>query len=667
MSVRVSRHFPWVLATLLALAHAVLALTATTEKCVAFDEVAHLIGGQSYWEHHDFRIHPENGNLPQRLAALPTRVLPWRLPEPEHPAWRTSDVWRLAITAFYEMGNDTDFTVLVARSAMTLHAIGIALLVFAWTRRLFGLPGAFTALLFCILCPTLLAHGPLATSDVAMAFWMLAATGAYWRFLHQPSWLNALLSALCLGCAAVAKFSAPLLAPIWVLLWAARSSHPSPLPFGVRHLPRNVGRAALVLVLTCGLVAGAIAIVWTFYGWRSTAFGDSLPPGGFFRSWDAVAHELGPRAGLIAWLRTFPLLPEAYNYALANIVAYSQARGAFLNGEVSVTGWVTFFPYAFLVKTPFPLLAALGLTAAIVIRRLCLRTTETLRQVWLLLPLLALLVVYWAVSLATHLNIGHRHLLPIYPPLFILAGAGGHWLWRRRWIGRLALLVLLTGSAVTAATIRPHYLAYFNAITGGPAHAYHHLVESSLDWGQDLPGLARWIRQHAAPRDLVHLAYFGMGSPEYEGIVARRLPSLPLQSVPHPTVLRPGLYAISATVLQQPYSPHRGPWTAERERQYQEMRGLEALARQWEEKPRTRDRLPQERAYFADESAVRTWTHYESLRFARLCHYLRARQPDAQVGYSILIYRLTAEQLQAALHGSLSDLANLIEHARPPK
>lgn len=663
MNPRVSPHFPWVLAALFALAHVVFALTATIEKCVAFDEVAHLLGGQTYWHHHDFRIHPENGNLPQRLAALPTLFTSWRLPALDDPSWRTSDVWRLANTTLYELGNDTDFNVLLARTAVSLHAFGIVLLVFGWSRRLFGLAGAFTSLALCIFCPTLLAHGPLVTSDVAMAFWMLAATGAYWRFLHKPTLMNGALSAFCLGFAAVAKFSAPLLAPIWVLLWLARCLHPAELVWRNTTLARGLRRSAFLFAATCFQVVGAIAIVWAFYDWRIRPLGESLPPGDYFRNWDYVMRDLGTKGQIFTCLRSFPLLPDAYTYGLANVVAYSQARGAFLNGEVSTTGWLTFFPYAFLVKTPLPLLGALALAFVSGLHAVRMQTCQVLARLWPILPLLVLLAIYWGVSLASHLNIGHRHLLPTYPPLFILAGAAGRWLWQRHRLGRIALALLLAASAATATTIRPHYLAYFNLFAGGPAQGYQHLVESSLDWGQDLPGVAQWLRANARSAEPVQLAYFGTGHPAYEGIVARALPSLPLQELPRPTVLHPGLFVISATMLQQPYGQHNGPWTAARERTYQQMRRLEALAQQWETPTSFRATRERERAFFSDSESVRIWAAYESLRFARLCHYLRARRPDAHVGYSILIYRLSPAELNAALHGSLSDLANLIEQA----
>ncbi len=661
-----SRHFAWTLAALAALAQAVWALTATVDKCITSDEIAHIVGGQSYWRFEDFRLQPENGILPQRLAALPTLLLPWRLPPPSDPTWRNADIWRIGNTTFYELGNDTDFAILLARSAMTLHLVALALLIFGWSWRRFGVAGGATSLALFVFCPNFLAHGPLATSDVAMTFWLLAATGAYWRFLHAPSWRSALLSGLCLGFAAVAKFSAVLLGPICAALWLLRTIDPEPLPLAGRTWPRSVSRAGMLLAASVAQVFVALAVIWTFYGWHAQAFNSALPPGEYHRPWSEVIDYLGAHAKPFLWLRDSGIVPDPYAYGLANVVAYSQARAAFFNGEVGTTGWLAFFPYAFLVKTPWPFFVALLVSAGVAIhswrRRVATagqRLLAALQPAYAFAPLAVLFAVYWAASLTSHLNIGQRHLLPTYPPLFIVAGAAGGALWRRAWAGRAALIALLAWSASVAWAIRPDYLAYFNAFAGGPTQGYRHLVDSSLDWGQDLPGLARWLRAHRMPGEIVHLSYFGLGSPAYEGIDAQTLPSLPARENPHPSQLRPGLYAISATMLQQPYSPFAGPWTAERERLYQSLRGLENVAQLWTQNPAQRAAIAA--TFESDPNAGKIWERYEALRFARLCEYLRRRKPEAEIGYSILIYRVTAAELRDAVDGSLSDLVRLME------
>jgi hypothetical protein len=159
----------------------------------------------------------------------------------------------------------------------------------------------------------------------------------------------------------------------------------------------------------------------------------------------------------------------------------------------------------------------------------------------------------------------------------------------------------------------------------------------------------------------VYLSYFGAGEPEYYGIHARRLPFMNGFKIPQPWVpLQPGVYCISATMLEHVYSPIRGPWTPELEKEYQWMRGFEPLFVTYFGDPRRRAELDREAS---PEKWQLAWTRHDLLRFARLCFYLRARTPDANIGHSILIYRLTAAEIAGATTGSLADWQALIDRA----
>ena len=198
---------------------------------------------------------------------------------------------------------------------------------------------------------------------------------------------------------------------------------------------------------------------------------------------------------------------------------------------------------------------------------------------------------------------------------------------------------------------RPNYLAYFNAFAGGTPNGWRHLVDSSLDWGQDLPGLKTWLDAHA-PGEKVFLAYFGTGDPAHEGIRATMLPSVP-NFGPNPPrrALAAGVYAVSATMLQQVYGPTGGAWTPANEREYQELRAREPFFREFWEAPSIRDELQR---LGTAKTFAQSWQRYDALRLARLTAYLRARQPEAMIGYSILIYRLSEAEVNAAVNGPYS-------------
>ena len=124
--------------------------------------------------------------------------------------------------------------------------------------------------------------------------------------------------------------------------------------------------------------------------------------------------------------------------------------------------------------------------------------------------------------------------------------------------------------------------------------------------------------------------------------------------------LGPGLYCIGATMLEQVYSPVRGPWTTALESEFQFLRMYEPVFRLYAEDPAARSRLERE---MPNVKWIASRDRFQHLRFARLCTYLRVRRADANVGYSILIYRLSAAEVKAATAGSLADWRSLIERS----
>ena len=211
------------LAVLLALLHAVLAVTAMAHKSMTSDEIAHLTAGQAYNTRADYRLQPENGNLSQRLAALPMTLGGVMLPPASLDTWKSADVWKYGHAFFYEQGLSADEWLFLGRAMIALASAATGLLVFFWSRALFGWRGAFLSLTLFAFCPAFLAHGALATSDVVMTFFFLASVGAWWRHLERPGVGGAALSAVTLGLAFVAKFSAVLLPPMFALIalvWA---------------------------------------------------------------------------------------------------------------------------------------------------------------------------------------------------------------------------------------------------------------------------------------------------------------------------------------------------------------------------------------------------------------------------------------------------------------
>ncbi len=661
------------LALLFALGHATLATFASREKSTTADELAHVTGGYTFNHWHDYRLHPENGILPQRWQALPATLSDTDYPALTTPGWRRSVVWLVGYDFFYHSRNDPAWLLFTARAMNSLFGAAVVLMVFIWSRRLWGTLGALVSAIFCALCPTMLAHSGLATSDMGMAFFLLAFPAAYWRHLHDGRWRVWWLSAGLLGLAAVAKYTAVLLLPIVVVMALLRTLRPEPLELGGRTFRTPFSRLGAIAGSTAAQGLVVLVVIWAFFGFRYSIFNPTLPGGELNLPWDLLLNFGGWKASLIQFCREWHLLPEGWLYGLTFVLQHAQARGAFLDGDYSIFGWVEFFPKTFLYKTPLSLLA--GLVASTLLLALRLRQlprAQITGHLYRVTPLVVLFLIYWLFSLTSHLNIGHRHILPTYPVLYIFCGALG-WAVTRAWrhsraggtIGAVIIAGLLGGHAIVTAKIHPHYLAYFSPVVGGPAEGYRHLVDSSLDWGQDLPALQKWLGDHRAPGEPVYVSYFGSDEPARYVRDAVLMPRLYTFDRPQPWYwCAPGLYAISATMLQHVYMPERAQWTEAHERQYQQLRQNEAGFRAYQSRP------PDQTGLFQGLTAPeweRAWGLYEKLRFSRLCYYLRARRPDGMAGYSILIYRVTPAELAAALESDTRTLAAAMEqaHRRP--
>lgn len=656
------RRLRWVgfVAGLLAL-HFALAVGSKLHESTTADELGHLAGGFTAWRQHDYRLHPETGIFPQLWAALP-----WALSDAPFPvlegnaAWDRADAGVFDYQLFYESGSDHFRWLMAGRVMIALFSVATGLLVFCWSRRLFGNAGGAVSLVFFAFCPTFLAHGALVTTDVCMTFFFLAAAGAWWRHLHDGRFLVWALSALVCGLAFVTKFSALLLLPMIGLMGIVRVLAPEPLALlGRVHVTRGSKAVATLLsALGHGLVA--MLMIWAFFGFRYALL--KTAPGSVLTAETAISGlpaGFGFTGGVVQAAKTVHLLPEAYLQGLSFMLGTIQSRGAFLHGDYSQTGWPTFFLWTFGVKSTVALLVACALVAFLALRRwrwdgfACFRS-----DCYRITPLLVLPAIYGYSAVTGHLNIGHRHILPIYPALFIGVGVLGATLYKTGARAPAVLLSALLGwHVVSAVRSAPHFIAYFNELAGGPENGRHLLTDSSIDWGQDLPGLKDWIEAQPS-RDPVYLAYFGGGEPAYYGLNVRRLPFLNNFNLP-PVFekLEPGFYSVSATILTQVYGPAPGPWTLECEREYQSLRPLEPQFFEYTHDPVRRAALERDAPAAQWRAGIR---RYDTLRLARLCAYLRARSPEAAIGHSILIFRLSAEEITRSTAGPLSDLVALI-------
>jgi hypothetical protein len=663
------------------LLYVAMALLGVAHDSGTYDEFVHVTAGYSYWSFDDYRLNPENGNLAQRIVALPLVLsgsADSEFPTRDQPAWHRSDVWALSDQLFFAPGRNADALLFRARIMVVVVATMLGALVFCWSRALYGAPGAYVSFALYIFSPTMLAHGALATSDLIGAAFFAAAIWALWRALHRVTPMTVMVSLAAVGGMFIAKPSAPLIVPVALLMIVVHliGNRPIVVHIGDEHVLSSRGaRATAVGALAVAHAFVAWILIWAAYGFRFSAFAPGSPSTDtLLEPWASVfEHGSGMSTSLAQWGRAHHVLPEAYLYGLAVVVEYAKERTAFLNGAVSMRGWRSFFVYTTLYKTTLAALVLVACAAvAIVVAWRRQRASAQTQHDWTLplyelTPLLIGVGMYGASALSSSLNIGHRHLLPIIPLVMILAGAVGPVAaaaerealpWSRvdlagvrRSLAAIGVVLLLGWHAAESIAIAPHYLAYFNELAGGPSSGYRHFIDSSLDWGQDLPGLKKWLDDAGLQQpnhDPVYLSYFGTAFPRYYKIDATLLPGFPDRSSPHqPLPLTAGVYCFSATMLQAVYL-RPGPWNQRDEESYrQATRNLLAFD------STTAD--PVGRAAMTHRLGESAWAdefkNYEQLRTARLAAYLRRREPDEQIGHSILVYRVSDQDLNRALGG----------------
>ena len=641
------------IAVLIAALHAFMAVTATNTKSPTFDEPQHLTAGFSYWIRNDFRLDPENGNLPARWAAIPLLFGNTQFVSPHDTDWQQADEGKTAHQFLYELGNDPARMIAQARLMMSFFGLALCLLVYRIAREFFGVLGALIAETLIAFDPNFLAHSALVTSDVPAAFFFTAAIWSCWRLFQEISPARFAMAALNLSGLFLTKFSAPILLPVVGTVSLLQIASPSGIAVCscrirvqfIEKWQKTCAIAATWLLLAITIVFA----IWLSFSFRYAAWSDNIlghDEDGW--QWSYVLENHGALENAISFARVHHLLPEGYLYGLAYVQKHEDDRPAFLDNHWSLVGFSSFFPLAFLYKTPLPLLC---------LTLLALGTALTKRDRWRssILQFFLFVLVYAAFAFRTQLNIGHRHILPIYPALFIGCGAITLLLQKRlRIVFAGAIAVLLCWEVWESLAVRPNYLAYFNQIAGGPKNGYQHLVDSSLDWGQDLPDLKSWLDDHASivNKKPTYLGYFGAADPAWYGIDAKRVPENHPSGDQTLEKLRGGIYCVSATTLQSVYAREIGPWSRDYEQQYQT----------------TLAQLEPDRAVaarIANDGAA-SWEKvriFERLRFERLCAYLRHRSIDAQIGYSIFIFNLTDDEVDHALYGTPAELTREVRAA----
>ncbi|MBI2064932.1 MAG: glycosyltransferase family 39 protein [Candidatus Yanofskybacteria bacterium] len=512
------------LAIIIVVASLVLMVTSLWNDSPIVDEIPHIGAGYSYVAAYDFRLNPEHPPLAKDIAGMSLKILDIR----DEPAFNSrfwkEDIngqWEFGKKLIFGSGNDADILVRFAKIPELIFFLLAAMIIFVWTRKLYGYPAGLIAVFLFSFSPTVMAHSRFVTTDVPALFGILLGIYFFIRYLKNPSTKNLIIAGLALGIAELTKFSVFLLVPLFLVLAVI---------YGFLNFSSARWRAKLLntlyLILNTILIVaiGYIFIVWPVYGLHTLNYP-------LERQKVDTTYNLGSYGNrflpdIIIWMSDKPYIRGLAQYGTGLLMVTQRSIGGndtYFLGEVSNHAWKKYFPIVYFLKEP---LAFWGLAALVLIScsiklkykknsfaQCWHHCIDFLKNHFTEVAMLLWLAFYWYASITANLNIGVRHLMPTYGFVFILLAGQISKIYGRIFNKKnltaycLLLTALFTWYLYENISVYPYYLTYFNQIAGGPSGGYRYVVDSNLDWGQDLKRLAMWTERNSVNR--INLDYFG--------------------------------------------------------------------------------------------------------------------------------------------------------------
>ncbi|HEY3051775.1 MAG TPA: glycosyltransferase family 39 protein [Thermoanaerobaculia bacterium] len=433
--------------------------------------------------------------LMDSLSAVPVVLAGYRMPA----GWKgKTNHWAVGKYFLYRTGYDAYRILFLARlpTIVLFAALGIVMYWFV-LQETGGRTWALIAAALGGFCPNLMAHGRLVTVDLALTFFTFTATAFLLRFIDRPSSWTAILLGITTAAAALSKASASILGPYFAVVIVAAL------------ILRRVEARALWRGLAVAAVAGLLFFEAFMLAEISPAYAREQYP--------TTPRLLVPFTEYLAMVREIRTWYE-----------HGHDYPQFLVGQFSPSGWPYYYPIAFLLKTTLP--AIFLFVAALVV--------GVRRKSFAFWSLLLFICLFLAVAASGHLALGIRYVLPIYPFIYALTAIALSMANLRR-AGTAVVVILLAWHVAENLVAYPSYISYFNESIGSRKNADKFLIDSNLDWGQDLRRLDLWCRKNKVSQIAVH--YTGGGFPEYELRSAKPI----IRTAPGPDLLPKGYFALS--------------------------------------------------------------------------------------------------------------------------
>ncbi len=540
--------YPIVITALLALMFGLMFFSAKGDSPIV-DEIAHIPSGYSYLTTGDYRLNPEHPPLIKDLAAFPLLFEHLKFP---YDYWRAdspiiNNQWEMGWKFLYKMGNNPNTIKLTAEVPIMLISLAFALLIYFWAKELWGSKKAgLFALILYVFNANIIAHSRFVTTDLGISAALTLSSYTVYRYLKKPDWKKLIIAGLIFGVVLVAKFSAAILAPTYLIVWVMlilRKGTETGKPFLEQINDKKwTKRAWSGFVAFAAIVAIGVTAMWLFYIPHTINMPASVQKGLITES--QVGFMTKPLQALSGNPVTKPIAQWVLGFTMVTMHVEG-GHDAFLMGKVSNQGWWYYYPVCIAIKTQ------IALFIFIILAYVLWKWRK--RQGWFTeVYLWVLPVVLLAMGIQGKLNLGIRYMLPIYGFAFLAVAPLGDLISKEnllkvkknlvKFAAAWLIILLVIWYAAAAILIYPHYLAYYNEFIGGYKNGYKYLTDSNTDWGQDLKRLATYVHDNNIQHIYVDVfpgafeAKYYMGDPLIEWHVQNGRPS--------------GWFAVSATFYQ---------------------------------------------------------------------------------------------------------------------
>lgn len=427
------------------------------------------------------------------------------------------NVWEQGTEIFNE-NNQYLRELSLARAGVLPFFLIATFLVWYWSRARYGEIPALLAVLLFTTTPVVLGHAGQATTDIAITATLTGTLLAGIYFLERQTYARVALLGMAVGLAVLSKFSSLVFLPAcaagllaWRFLLQKRllqKKNRTEIAAAGEHF--RWGR---------GLSLALLALCFTI--WAGYRFSFEPLMEGPLRAHPSLDHVVGQQGPLhnlaYSFSKAIRIPASAFFHGLAATREHAaDGHKSYLLGQVREKGWWYFFPVALAVKTPIAMLLLIAMGCFYLLR------SSWIEKNWITAAPVVASAMLVLVCIPSTINIGVRHLLPIYPLFAIIGGVGAWRLWhiaKPKFVGPALVVVLVSWQLAASFQAHPDYFAYFNEFAG--QHPEKILIDSDLDWGQDVFRLSSALRERRI--DQVSIAYAGSADLDHFGLPPYRM------------------------------------------------------------------------------------------------------------------------------------------------